>query len=99
MPKSNFLETLQEVHRGELLDMIDLDFPELIKTVQERGGAGEITLKINVKSIGENRVEVSGSVGSKIPKRKMPASLFYANDANELQRNDPRQLSMGFESV
>jgi len=89
----NFMETLQTIHRGELVDQCEEEMPKLLAQIQDRGGAGSMTIKINFKPKG-NRVEVDATVSTKSPKVKLPASIFYLNPQNQLQRNDPAQAEM-----
>lgn len=99
MSDSNFIDTLKSTHHGELVDEADILLKQLIAKVKERGGTGKVKIQMNIKNIGEDRVEVAASIDTTIPARRMPASVFYANDVNELHRNAPHSTAALFKHV
>ena len=66
----------------------------------ETGRAGELRLTIKLKPGKAGQVEVSDDITVKAPKPERGTSIMFATPEGNLQREDPRQMSIeGLRSV
>jgi len=97
-----FTETLRELQRGSLLDELEESLTRTVAAVRETGKAGELKLSIKIKPASKgdnNQLFVDAKVTTSEPKADRPTTLFFANDANELLRKDPRQHELELRTV
>lgn len=96
MERSNFIDTLIDTHRGELIEDADKGLADLLQKLAERGGTGSVVLTLKVSHFAEGQVKAEGTVVTKVPKKKLPASIFYKK-AGQLTRTNPNQVTINFE--
>jgi len=73
---------------------------EVTAAVLDTGKPGKVTITIEVKRNGENRVALTPEVKAKIPQHSMGQSIFYADaDGGDLSRQDPRQKNLPLRDV
>lgn len=91
-----FSEVLIQQARGRTHDDLSLGLHNLIAAVQETGKGGKLQLTIDVKPLKSdtNTLQVVATVASKVPQVEQPASIFFVDDAGNLTRNDPRQMTL-----
>lgn len=93
-----FLTTLQR-HRGGLtLDDLSAQLTALVSAVALAGKGGMLTLKIGVKpaSRGKSAVVIQDKISLTLPKVEAEESFWFANEAGELMKEDPKQTRMPF---
>jgi len=96
-----FSEWLIQQARGRAHDDLSKGMHQLIAAVQETGKGGKLVLTVDVKPLKGNTdaLEVSAKVTAKAPEYDPPASIFFVDDAGNLTRNDPRQMSLPLRDV
>lgn len=87
-----FNATLQEQRRGELHQELSEGLAELVAAVMEHDKAGTLQLTLKVKPAGDGeQVHVIDTVKVSAPKADNKPSIFFADDAGNLSRRNPRQ--------
>ena len=95
----DFAQVLGEMAYGRTQEELTEKLGELVERVQETNKSGTLTLTIKVGMSGENTVELSDSVKTKLPEFSRPRSLFFVEGEGGLTRQDPRQRSFGLRDV
>lgn len=90
---------LLDIGGGRLHARLSEQLADLSAAVTETGKKGSLVLKIEVKPLpkaDQNTLVVTGSSGAKVPEPDdaSPTSVFFADDAGNLSRNDPRQMQL-----
>lgn len=82
---------LQQTRKGAVIDDFSATIRETVAAVKEAGKKGKVVLTIDIspKDGDTEQVEVSAVVTCKKPKLPSGAAIFYVNDENGLQREDP----------
>jgi hypothetical protein len=96
-----FASVLLEIGKGRLHARLSEQLAEICAAVTETGKKGQLVLKIEVKPLpkaDKNTLVVTGSSAAKAPESDdaSPTSVFFADDAGNLTRNDPRQMTLPF---
>jgi hypothetical protein len=87
-----FALLLQEQRGGLLAIELTDALQDLVAAVTDVGKAGELTLRIKVTPAkGGGHLTVSDDVKVKKPEPVRAESIFYADEAHNLVREDPRQ--------
>ena len=95
-----FTDVLNQLRFGTLTDELTKSLHELVGKVTETGRAGELRLTIKLKPGKAGQVEVSDDITVKAPKPERGTSIMFATPEGNLQREDPRQMSIeGLRSV
>lgn len=96
------LETLRDLRQGACLDDLAYAINQVVEAVVHHGGKGEVTLKLKIApaSKGEgNAMVVTDQIVTKTPDKNTAATIFFADDDHNLQRNNPRQPSLELRPV
>jgi hypothetical protein len=99
-PIRPFADWLRDQARGATHDELSEGLRDLVAKVKDTGKKGTLTLTISVeqlKNADGNALVVKDEIRLKLPEFDRQASLFYADENNNLVRDDPRQLA--FESL
>lgn len=96
-----FASVLLEIGKGRLHTRLSEQLAEICAAVTETGKKGQLVIKIEVKPLpkaDKNTLVVTGSSAAKTPESDdaSPTSVFFADDAGNLTRNDPRQMTLPF---
>lgn len=95
-----FAAFLQEQRRGGLHAELTDKLAELVQVCAELGKGGSLTLKISLKPNADgSTMTVSDDVSVKAPEPERGAAIFFADDAGNLSRHDPRQLEIPVREV
>lgn len=91
-----FADVLQDLSRGQLHDDASTQLQTLVQAVQANAKKGTLTLTIEVAPMkgDQSAVMLAARVVSKPPAGEMPVSVFFADDAGNLVRDDPRQMHL-----
>lgn len=92
-----FTEVLREIDRGRLLPEIEEKLADVVKAVLLAGKAGSLNIKLGIKKAGSgdsNQLIIDAEVTAKEPKMDRAVTLFFADDAHQLRRRDPRQYDL-----
>lgn len=93
----SFHEVIQTLDGGGTVEEIRDHLRKVTQAVHLNGGAGSVTIKLNVKRSGkknERQLSVADSVTSTLPKVLKDDTIFFATDDGGLTRNNPDQLSL-----
>jgi hypothetical protein len=91
-----FAEVLEDINYGEFTEHLGADMAELVQDVRETGRKGTLTIQIAVsprKGTGR-ALNVTASRVIKRPAAEPAESVFFADDAGNLMRDDPRQTAL-----
>lgn len=88
-----FDKTLRDINAGRLVDELTDAVTDIIAAVRKTGKAGEIRLSLKFKPRGEcnSQIEVVPTIKAIEPEAPRRVAIFFANDDDGLQRDDPRQ--------
>jgi len=88
-----FDEVIRQINNGQLVEEITNEMTEVIAAVRATGKKGTITVTLALHPRGPNneQMEVRPSIKGAAPELGRPISLFYVNDDDGLQRDDPLQ--------
>lgn len=91
-----FADVLRDIRNGQVADQAATAMQELVAAVREHGRKGTFTLQIVVEPMkgNEDALAVSGDVTLKAPKAAPKAAIFFADDAGNLLRDDPKQIAL-----
>lgn len=101
-PNNAFEKTLREMRHGKTLAELSLELSRLIEAVKHTGKPGVLDYKIKVKPASEGdavTVQLDDDINVKMPRLPRGSSIFFVNENNELQRNDPRQREFAITAV
>jgi type IV secretory pathway VirB10-like protein len=87
---------LANLDAGQVLTDAGKALADLSAVVRRRDAKGSLTLKITVKPFKGDALVFVPEVKITEPKPEPAQSVFYADDAGNLSRNDPRQREFGF---
>jgi uncharacterized protein YfdQ (DUF2303 family) len=90
----DFVGTLTELDDGMLLGKLNQSLREVVRAAEQSGGKGTITLKIDVKTIGEGQIGLDPTITTKIPRRKPQGARFWADKDGDLHRSNPKQVKL-----
>jgi len=94
-----FVAFLQEVRGGALVADLTTELSGLVSQCKFHGKPGSITLKLDVKPNGRT-LFVTPTITTKLPKVAEESTVFFADRAGNLLRDDPEQPALpGLKSV
>jgi hypothetical protein len=97
-----FAAFLQEHNRGASHTKASEALQEVVNAVVDTGKKGSVVLTVSLepmKQADEGTLLVTVNVVSKAPQEPACAAVFYADDAGNLTRKDPRQLALELEGI
>lgn len=94
--RPSFVAALCELRGGLTVEELDQSLAELVAAVRETGKPGAIVLTLKAKKLskGEDVVSIlslDDAIVAKIPQLDKGSTVFFADEAGNLARNDPRQ--------
>lgn len=94
--QTSLVATLGEINQGKDLAEIDNSLRELLESVKQNGGKGNITVKLTVefvKALDNGVAQLAMMAECKVvqPKIKVLPTTFFADETNALTRSDPNQ--------
>lgn len=95
MPARPFVDTLNTLRFGQLHDELSVELNKLTAQCAETGRAGTLTLTLKLKPGKAGQVEVIDDIKVKTPTYDRGTTLMFVSPENNLQREDPRQMSLG----
>lgn len=87
-PKQSIADIMLD-HGGNTLMVAEEKWNELNDAIRENGGSGSVTIKLSVKHIGVNEIEIAPSVVATIPKKKIATKRRYLTIDNAVVVDDP----------
>lgn len=104
MPKA-FNKLLTELNEGSTHAALTAELSELLRTVQNTGRGGSLTLKIKVapatrtQSDGVDKITITADRKLELPKPVSPTDFFWLTEEGETSRNHPRQNDLDLREV
>lgn len=104
MPKA-FNKQISELNEGSTHSGLTADLAELLKTVQNTGRAGSLTLKIKVapalrnQTGGVDKITITAERKLELPKPVAPSDFFWLTEDGETSRAHPRQNDLDLREV
>jgi len=89
-----FTDTLSALRFGTLVDDLTKALHELTQKCTDTGRAGTLTLTLGLKPGKGGQIEVFDDIKVKTPKEERGSSIMFATVEGNLQREDPRQLTL-----
>lgn len=94
MNTKSFADTLQDLRYGTLHDELSEKMQEVVNACMDTKRVGSLTLKINFKPGKAGELEVTDKVTASIPELERGTSIMFVTPEGNLQREDPRQLTI-----
>jgi hypothetical protein len=94
-----------ELNDGSTHAALSADLAELLRTVQNTGRAGSLTLKVKVapatrtNSGSVDKVTITADRKLELPKPEQASDFFWLNEDGETSRNHPRQHDLPLREV
>lgn len=100
-PRKTFNSYVLEQRNGAMHAELSEEMAALVKSVQDHGKGGTLTVTINVKpgAKGTRMVIVTDDIKVKAPRGERPATMFYVDGDGNLSRNDPTQPELPLRRV
>lgn len=99
---NGFAQVLAQHRDGFSLEEASEKLTELVQRVRQTGRSGTITvaLKVGPASKGAgNALIIHDKITVRLPEMDREASIMFANDDHQLQREDPRQKKLAFAAL
>lgn len=93
-PQRQFIDTLNTLRYGQLHDELTKNLHELTKACSETGKVGELVLKIKLKPGKAGQMEIVDEIKTKLPEFERGSTILFTTPEGNLQREDPRQMSL-----
>ncbi len=100
-----FAHFITELNDGSTHAALSADLAELLRTVQNIGRAGSLTIKVKVapatrtQSGGVDKVTITADRKLELPKPEQPSDFFWLTEDGETTRNHPRQHDLPLREV
>jgi hypothetical protein len=95
-----FTHTLAQLRFGSLSEELTEALGKLTQKCAETGRGGELQLTLKLKPGKAGQIEITDDIKVKQPKEERGSSIMFCTPEGNLQREDPRQLSIeGLKSV
>lgn len=93
-------DVLRQIAGGMLLDHSSEQFAELVRAIDANGGAGKITIELNVKRASRGgAMLVTGKSTLKRPADDPMEAMLFATPEGNLVAEDPRQQKLDLKRV
>jgi hypothetical protein len=91
-----FAAVLQDINHGAIADQLAHDVRDLVQAVRELGRKGSLTIKIEVapRKGNNSALNLTARRDLKLPQEEPVESVFFADAAGNLLRDDPRQPTL-----
>lgn len=97
MPKPIF-DTMRLLQGGAFLDECADKLAEAVKSVDETGKAGKLTITLDLKKSG-GAIAIAAKVTNKVPEGKPDEDLMWATVEGNLSLENPAQRKLEFAAV
>ena len=94
-----FTDILRDLAGGMTAMTITEKLEEVSMAVLETGKEGALTLTLKIKPNGLRSVFITDEIKTKIPDMPRGDTIFFADDAGTLVRDDPRQGKLDLKEV
>jgi hypothetical protein len=91
-------DTLRLLHGGLFLDECSDKMAGIVRSVDDTGKAGRLTITLEVKKVS-GALSVTAKVTDKVPERAPDADLFYPTVEGNLSVDNPNQRKLDLRPV
>jgi hypothetical protein len=96
----NLFETmLRKQRRGLVANEVSRKLAEAIQAARECSAKASMTVSVTIKPTNDDQVMIDVQCDTKLPKEKMPPSMFWVGEGNTLHTSDPRQPELPLREV
>lgn len=92
-------DTLRRLRGGEFLDEASEALARVVQAVAERGGSGDLTIKLTVKRAAAGALTVIDKLSEKVPTARASETLMFSTPEGDLLTEDPRQQRLALRTV
>lgn len=91
-----FADVLRDLKQGQVVDEAAVQLQDLVRAVLANGKKGTFALKVEIAPMkgDSNALVVSAQSTITPPKGEPVQAVFFADDDNNLVRDDPRQIPL-----
>ena len=89
-----FADTLATIRYGELANDLSEQLNQLVTACVDTGKKGTLTLTLTLRPGKAGQLEIVDDVKAKFPPAERGTTLMFATPEGNLQREDPRQMSL-----
>lgn len=95
------MSVLTEHRGGQVVTDLSAAIRKVTDAVQRTGKSGSVVMKIKVATAqnAAGTLVISDEIDARAPKETPRGSIFYADDNNNLVRNDPNQADLPLKIV
>lgn len=86
-------DTLRMLHGGLFIENISDLFAGVVRSVDETGKAGKLTITLDIKKVGA-AISVTAKATDKVPEKAPDSDLFYATVEGNLTVDNPAQRKL-----
>lgn len=93
--KSNFIDVLKEIRKGNCLYDLSEQMEELVGAIKEQNKSGKLSLVLNIEPYDKGdatRVTIVDKINIKKPEKTNGKTTFFPTSNNALSRKDPNQM-------
>lgn len=96
VPTRPFASFVRDLARGATHDELSVMVQRLIAACRETGKKGSLTLTLTAVPVkGDDRqIQITDTIKVSLPEFDRAPSTFFADDDNNLRRDDPRQMTL-----
>ena len=91
-------DTLRVLQGGVFLDQCSDMLAEAVRSVDETGKAGKLTITLDLKKVGA-AMSISAKVTNKVPEKKADDDLMYPTVEGNLSLDNPNQRRLDLQAV
>ena len=84
---------------GVFLDVAGEKLATLVKTIEDTGKAGKMTITLDIKKVGGGAIQITPTVSCKTPEAKPDSTLLWATVEGNLTVENPNQQKLDLKQV
>lgn len=90
----NLMNVIEMLSNGAVLADAEDSMSKVLEAVYATGKKGTLTIKLDVKSVGYQKVDVTPTIKADIPRPTRNAETLFVDDEMQLSTRDPNQPSI-----
>lgn len=92
-------DTLRLLDGGAFLDRASQELADLVRSVDQTGKAGKLTITLDVKQVSGGAISITPHATAKVPEPKPDSTLLWATTEGNLSLQNPNQRSLDLREV
>lgn len=99
-PSNAFPQLLSELDHGFAQDEASRQLTDLVRAVRDVCKPGELVVKLKITPAGAGKLmTITYDISAKTPKEDKDATLLFATETGQLQRENPEQKTFNLRTV